>query len=71
MGYSHGIKWTDELIQEKILEVKDALQLGRMPSREECRQYFHDESLVNAVSRRIGWYALAREMGLKIKDSET
>ena len=71
MGYAHGIRWTDELIQEKVLEVKKALDLDRMPSRKECEQYFHNEALVNAVSKRIGWYALANKMGLKIKDSET
>lgn len=71
MGYSHGTKWTDELIRKKVLEAKEALSLDRMPSRKECIQYFHDESLVNAISRRTGWYKLAEELGLKVKDSET
>lgn len=71
MGYAHGIRWTDELIQEKVLEVKKALALDRMPSRKECSQYFHDEALVNAISKKIGWYTLANKMGLKIKASET
>lgn len=71
MGRPNRIVWTDDLIKEKILEVKNGLSLDRMPSRKECIQYFHNEALVNAVSRRKKWYQLADELGLKVKDSET
>jgi hypothetical protein len=71
MGYASGTRWTDELIRQKVLEVKDALELGRMPSRQECRNYYHGDSLVNAISRRKRWYALADELGLPVKESET
>ena len=71
MGYTHGTRWTDELIKQKVLEVKTSLDLDRMPSRRECKNFFHNSSLVNAVSRHKKWYALANELGLKIKDSET
>lgn len=71
MGCPNRIVWTDDLIKEKILEVKNGLSLDRMPSRSECIQYFHNTSLVNAISRRNKWYQLADELGLKVKDSET
>lgn len=71
MGYSHGTHWTDELIKEKVLEVIEALNLDRMPSRKECENYFRDSSLANAITRRCGWYNLARELGIEVKDSET
>lgn len=71
MGHPDRIVWTDDLIKEKILEVKNGLSLDRMPSRSECIQYFHNTSLVNAISRRKKWYQLADELGLKVKDSET
>lgn len=71
MGYSKGIKWTDDLIKGKVLEVKTAFSLDRMPSRSECVQYFHDGALVNAISKRKKWYQLAHELGLQIKDSDT
>lgn len=71
MGYTHGMRWTDELIREKVLEAKDALGLDRMPSRKECSDYFHDEALTNAVARRMGWYQLARDLCLEIKESDT
>ena len=71
MGYTRGTRWNDELIRQKVLEVKDALSLDRMPSRKECADYYHNESLVNAISRRKSWYKLADELGLPIKESET
>lgn len=71
MGYTHGIKWTTDLIKERIMEVVREMELGRMPSRSECDEYYHDTSLTNAISKRIGWYNLANELGLPIKDSET
>ncbi len=71
MGYAHGVKWTNELIKEKVLEVKEKLGLDRMPSRSECERYFQNTALTNAISKRIGWYQLADEMGLPKKKSET
>lgn len=71
MAQTHGTKWTEELIKQKVLEVKEGLQLDRMPSRKECEEWFHDCALANAITKRMGWYALARDMGLAIKDSET
>lgn len=71
MGYTHGIRWNDEVIKEKVLEIVSALHLNRMPSRSECNDYCEDTSLTNAISKRIGWYRLAKELGLPIKASET
>jgi hypothetical protein len=72
MGYTHGTEWTESLIKEKIKEVVDQLGLDRMPTRSECNRYFHGTGLANAISRRCGgWYALAKELGLEIKKSET
>ena len=71
MGYTHGIQWTDKLISEKVLEVAHALELERMPSRKECEDYFGNAALASAISRRMGWYALAQKMRLPVKDSET
>lgn len=72
MGYSRGTRWTDALIKEKVLEVKNALSLDRMPSRSECESYFHNTRLACAISKRPGgWRGLSLEMGLPMKDSET
>jgi hypothetical protein len=71
LGYTHGTKWTDDLIKEKVLEVVAALELERMPSRKECEMHFQDGGLVNAISKRCGFYKLANQLGLPIKESET
>jgi hypothetical protein len=72
MNCTHGTRWDDEKIKKAILRVKDACELDRMPSRKECVGYFGDNALTSAVSKRYGgWYALAKEMGLPIKKSET
>lgn len=71
MDYSSRRKWTLDEIKERVLEVVNAEGLMRMPSRSECEDYYNNTSLTNAVSRHIGWYALAKELSLPIKDSET
>ena len=72
MGYTHGNKWTDDLIKQKILEVVKFNHLTRMPTRSETERYYGDCSLTNAVSRRAGgWYSLAEELELPIKECET
>ena len=72
LGYSKGTLWTDELIKEKVNEVKHALSIDRMPSRRECELHFHNTCLANAISRRPGgWRQLAIDMGLPVKESET
>jgi hypothetical protein len=72
MGYTHGTQWTDDKIKGCVLEVVNALKLDRMPSRRECEEYYQNTRLGNAVTRRCGgWYALAKELGLEMKKSET
>lgn len=71
MAYSHGTKWNDEKIKEKILEVKDGLGIDRMPSRKETEQFYNDNCLSSAISHRRGWRHYAKELGLEIKKSET
>jgi hypothetical protein len=72
MGYTHGFKWSDDLIQQGVLHVVSGLKLDRMPTRNECVEFTKSDSLSVAISRRGGgWYGLANELGLPIKESET
>ena len=72
MGYTHGIKWSDDLIRNGLLQVKSGLKLERMPTRKECVEFTNSSALSAAISRRGGgWYGLANEIGLPIKESET
>ena len=72
MGYTHGNKWSEELIRDGVMEVKEGLKLDRMPTRKECTEFTNSCTLSVAISRRDGgWYGLANELGLPIKESET
>lgn len=72
MGYSHGNKWTHEQIVSSVLEVVGALELDRMPSKKECDEYYQNTALTNVISKRDGgWYKLANELGLGMKQCET
>lgn len=71
MKNTKRIRWNDQMIRDGIMEVVDALKLDRMPSKKECEEYFHNSCLTNAISKRTGWYNLANEMGLEIKESDT
>lgn len=39
MGYTHGTKWTSEIIRESLLNIVKKLDIDRMPSRNEIRQF--------------------------------
>jgi hypothetical protein len=71
MGYTHGYKWTDEKIEQAILEAKQSLGLDRMPSRSELEKYFGDTRLTNRISKRQGFAYWAARLNLPIKQSET
>ena len=47
------------------------LNLKVMPTRKELETFFGNSQLGNAITRRFGWYELAKELGLQIKDSDT
>ena len=71
MGYSHGIKWTDDKIKQEILSVMKALDISRLPTKSECDFVTESTALSNAISKRFGWYKLAEMMGLSIRECET
>lgn len=48
----------------------DDLGMRRMPTRREVVQYYDNATAV-AISRRIGWYNLAKTLNLPIKECET
>lgn len=71
MGYTHGIKWSNELIEKKIKEVMKALCIDHMPSVKEMELVIGDFSLSNKIAKTGGSYKWARKLGLNIKESET
>jgi|LFRM01.1.fsa_nt_gb hypothetical protein len=71
MGWTHGRKWTDKLIETKIREVMKALNINRMPTRTEIEMVMKNSSLTNKISKGLGYYGWAKKLGLPIKESET
>ncbi len=71
MGYSHGQKWTDDTVKQEVLSIMNTLNISRLPTKSECERVTGDSALTNAITRRFGWYKLAKIMGLDIKECET
>lgn len=71
MGYSHGIKWTDDKIMKEVLSVMKTLNISRFPTKSECNSVTESTDLSNVISKRFGWYKLAEMMGLSIRECET
>lgn len=71
MGYVHGIRWSDELIENKIHEVMRVLGIDRMPSASETELILRDSSLSNKIAKTGGFNKWANKLGIKVKKSET
>lgn len=71
MGYTHGLKWTDEIVADKIHEIMSVLDIDRMPSTSETELIMGDSSLPNKIARSGGFAKWANRLGLEAKKSET
>jgi len=71
MGYVHGIKWNDKLIEDKIYEVMRVLGIDRMPSSSETKLILRDSTLSNKLAKTGGFNMWADKLGLEVKKSET
>lgn len=71
MEHSYRTPWTDELVEAKILECVNGLELNRMPSRQEFHDFYGNDALTNRIRRSGGYYDWAIRLGLKMKSSET
>lgn len=65
------VKWTKDLIRSELLSVIDILNLDRMPTRKEIITVKGDDRLTNKISKTLGYYGWADELGLKMKDNDT
>ncbi|WP_024834135.1 hypothetical protein [Ruminiclostridium josui] len=72
MGYTHGIKWTDQEIENEIKNVINALCIERMPTRKETEIVTKSNSLNCAICRTYKYSGWAKRLGLSIgNDSDT
>lgn len=71
MGYTHGTDWTDELIEQKIMEVVNTLQIDHFPTHTEIIKVLGNKGLAAKISKHKGTVYWAEKLGLPLKYSET
>ena len=73
MGYTHGIKWSDELVVSEINKVRNILSIDRMPTRSEIDEVLGNSGLTNRIIKTGGFREWAERLQLnkKLCDSET
>ena len=71
MGYTHGTAWTDEVIENKIMEVVQKLNLDHFPTHSEMITALGNRGLAAKISKDKGTVFWAEKLGLQIKYSET
>ena len=71
MAYSHGDRWSEDVILEKIKELVEFTGQKTMPTHSEMFDYFGNTKLSNAISKRQGTNYYADKLGLELKNSES
>lgn len=70
MGYTHGTEWSDQVIEEKIIQVVKTFDLDHFPTHSEMNKALGNSGLAKKVSDK-GTVYWAEKFGLPIKYSET
>ena len=60
MGYSHGTKWNDELIQKRIEIVMDKVGITTMPTQSMTTEVFGNTSLNECNIKKRGFHILGK-----------
>ncbi len=71
MGYSHGKRWSEQEILDKIKYMVEELGMKTFPTHSQMDKFYNSCGLSNAISKRGGTQKYAEIMGLEIKKSET
>lgn len=71
MGYSHGKKWTEQEIIEKVQHLVKTLGIKTFPTHSQMNEFYNSCALSNAISKRGGTKKYADFLGLEIKKSES
>lgn len=58
-------------IINKILEIKEALNIDRLPNSKEVIDYTGNQSLHSQITRQGGYRYFSEKLGLELKDSHT
>lgn len=67
---SHG-KWNPEIAKSELVRIKKEIGIDYMPTRSEILEHENNFSLCSYISRSLGYYGYAKQLGLEIKKSET
>lgn len=71
MGYSHGQKWTEEKIIDKIKYVMEKVNIKTMPTARVMNEITGNSGLSMAISKRGGTLHYANKLGLELSKCET
>ena len=71
MGYTHGIKWNDDLIASEIKRVIEMLGIYRFPTKSEIERCLGHRGLNKAISKYGGTRYWSEKMGYDVKDCES
>lgn len=71
MGYAHGIRWTNEKIENAIKDVMKIAKINSMPTHSQMKDITGNEALSNAVSKHGGSKYWAQRLGIEIKTCES
>lgn len=71
MGHSHGIQWTDDLIEQGIKEVMQKTKIDTFPSHSLMNEITGSSALSCVISKRGGTRYWADKLGLEVKPCES
>ena len=71
MGYAHGIKWDDDLLENSIVEVMNKAKINTFPTHKQMNEITGSMALSNAISKHGGTRYWAERLGLEMKPSES
>ena len=62
------MRWSEDLVEEKILYATELLKIDRFPTQQELINVYGDTALVNQISKRGGTQHWADRLNLPRKD---
>lgn len=71
MGYTHGKKWTEEIIEIELKEIIEKFSMKTFPTHSELREYCGSKNISTAISKHGGTRYWAEKLNLPIKVCES
>ena len=71
LGYTHGEKWTDELIEERIMNIVNKQELTTFPTHSQMVSFYGNRGLAVKVSKTGGTRKWAKRLNLPLKSCES